>query len=214
MRREVLAKMILKELDPFHGGDEQAFAARISADRMAYYLRRYYRRSDSVDVLNGLRVRSGGTMARIDHLLLHAHGMLVIEREDISGRVQIDDDGNWTSWLDGRSQVLGSPITRAYVQALLLKAFLDKRVRQKGFFDNLELDVLVVVADDTEIEWPQTGRLIEVCNRDAVYDRVTQRFEQCRLGARGPGPLTEAERRTLGSFLCLSHWPRSEFEPE
>lgn len=206
--------MILKELDPFHGGDEQAFAARISADRMAYYLRRYYRRSDTVDVLNGLRIRSGGTMARIDHLLLHAHGMLVIEREDISGRVQIDDDGNWTSVVDGRALVLGSPITRAYVQALLLKAFLDKRVRQKGFFDNLELDVLVVVADDAEIEWPQTGRLVEVCNRDAVYDRVTHRFDQCRLAARGPGPLTEAERRTLGSFLCLSHWPRSEFEPE
>ena len=207
--------MILKELDPFHGGDEQAFAARISADRMAYYLRRYYRRSDTVDVLNGLRIRSGGSMARIDHLLLHAHGMLVIEREDISGRVLIDDDGNWTSVDDGgRELVLGSPIMRAYVQALLLKAFLDKRVRQKGFFDNLELDVLVVVADDAQIEWPQTGQLVEVCNRDAVYDRVTQRFEQCRQGARGPGPLTEAERRTLGSFLCLSHWPRSEFEPE
>ncbi|MCB2007264.1 MAG: NERD domain-containing protein, partial [Rhodoferax sp.] len=157
--------MILKELDPFHGGDEQAFAARISADRMAYYLRRYYRRSDTVDVLNGLRIRSGGSMARIDHLLLHAHGMLVIEREDISGRVLIDDDGNWTSVDDGgRELVLGSPITRAYVQALLLKAFLDKRVRQKGFFDNLELDVLVVVADDAQIEWPQTGQLVEVCN--------------------------------------------------
>ena len=86
--------MILKELDPFHGGDEQAFAARISADRMAYYLRRYFRRSSTVDVLNGLRIRSGGSMARIDHLLLHAHGMLVIEREDVGGRVQIDDDGN------------------------------------------------------------------------------------------------------------------------
>lgn len=206
--------MILKELDPFHGGDEQAFAARISADRMAYYLRRYFRRSDTVDVLNGLRIRSGGSMARIDHLLLHPHGMLVIEREDASGRVQIDDDGNWTLFEDGRPVVLGSPITRAYVQALLLKAFLDRRVRQKGFFDNLELDVLVVVADDAEIEWPQTGQLVEVCNRDAVYDRVTQRFEQCRLAARRPGPLTQVERRTLGSFLCLSHWPRSEFEPE
>lgn len=206
--------MILKELDPFHGGDEQAFAARISADRMAYYLRRYFRRSTSVDVLNGLRVRSGGSMARIDHLLLHAHGMLVIEREDVGGQLKIDDDGNWTSWADRRPLVLGSPITRAYVQALLLKAFLDKRVRQKGFFDNLELDVLVVVADDCEIEWPQTGQLIEVCNRDAVYDRVVQRFEQSRLAARGPVPLREAERRALGSFLCLSHWPRSEFEPE
>ncbi len=206
--------MILKELDPFHGGDEQAFAARISADRMAYYLRRYFRRSNTVDVLNGLRIRSGGSMARIDHLLLHAHGMLVIERESVGARVQIDDDGNWTSWVDGRPLALGSPITRAYVQALLLKAFLDKRVRQKGFFDNLELDVLVVVGDGSEIEWPQTGQLVEVCNRDAVYDRAAQRFDQCRLASRSPGPLSEVERRTLGSFLCLSHWPRSEFEPE
>lgn len=206
--------MILKELDPFHGGDEQAFAARISADRMAYYLRRYYRRSTSVDVLNGLRIRSGGTMARVDHLLLHDHGMLVIEREDVSGRVQIDDDGNWTCWADERPLVLGSPITRAYVQALLLKAFLDRRVRQKGFFDNLELDVLVVVADDCAVEWPQTGQLLEVCNRDAVFDRVSERFEHCRKAARAKGPLTEAERRTLGSFLCLSHWPRSQWEPD
>ncbi len=206
--------MILKELDPFLGGDEQAFATRISADRMAYYLRRYYRQSTSVDVLNGLRIRSGGTMAHIDHLLLHPLGMMVIGREDVSGRVQIDDDGNWTS-MDGKEPVaLGSPITRAYVQALLLKAFLDKRVRQRGFFDNLELDVLVVVADDSSIEWPQTGHLVEVCNRDAVYDRVTARFDQCRRAARGPGPLTEAERRTLGSFLCLSHWPRSDWEPD
>lgn len=206
--------MILKELDPFHGGDEQAFATRISADRMAYYLRRYFRRSTTVDVLNGLRIRSSGSMARIDHLLLHAHGMLVIEREDVKGLVRIDDEGNWTSLAGAEPLVLGSPITRAYVQGLLLKAFLDKRVRQKGFFDNLELDVLVVVDDEAEIEWPQTGQLVEVCKRDDVYDRITQRLEQCRLAARGPGALTEAERRTLGSFLCLSHWPRSEFESE
>lgn len=204
--------MILKELDPFHGGDDRALAARISADRMAYYLRRFYRRSTQVDVLNGLRVRSGGVIARIDHLLLHDHGMLVVEREDVSGLVRIDDDGQWTLLRDGGSEILGSPITRAYVQALLLKEFLDKRVRQRGFFDNLELDVLVVVSDDCEIEWPATGRLIEVCDRESVHDRVERRVQQCQQEARRPGPLTQAERRLLGGFLAHSHWPRSDFE--
>lgn len=205
--------MILKELDPFHAGDdERALAARISADRMAYYLRRYYRRDTRVDVLNGLRVPSGESIARVDHLLLHAHGMLVIERQDVGGQVQIDDDGQWTSWVGGRPLALGSPITRAYVQALLLKAFLDKRVRQKGFFDDIELDVLVVISDDCEIIWPQTGRLVEVCNREAVFDRVSRRLEQCRASATRPGPLTQAERRILGGFLRQSHWPASEFE--
>ena len=204
--------MILKELDPFHGGDEKAFAARISADRMAYYLRRHYRRSAEVDVINGLRIQSAGSMTRIDHLLLHAHGMLVIEREDIAGQVRIDDDGQWTTWVNGRMHSLGSPITRAYVQALLLKAFLDRRVRQKGFFDNLELDVLVVVSDDCEIRWPETGRLAEVCSREVLHDRVTSRLEQCRATARRPGPLTAAERRTIGWFLSSAHWPGSDME--
>lgn len=204
--------MILKELDPFHGGDDRAFAARISADRMAYYLRRYYRRSQEVDVVNGLRIRSGGSMARVDHLLLHADGLLVIEREDVEGPIQIDDDGQWSTWAHGEWVTLGSPITRAYVQALLLKSFLDRRVRQKGFFDNLELDVLVVVSDDCEIQWPDTGRLAEVCSREAVQDRVGKRLAQCRAAARGPGPLTAVERRTLGWFLRSAHWPGSDME--
>ena len=205
--------MILKELDPFHGGDDRALAARISADRMAYYLRRFYRRSTQVDVLNGLRVRTGGSIARVDHLLLHDHGLLIVEREDVSGAIGIDDDGQWTLTRDGATEILGSPITRAYVQALLLKEFLDKRVRQRGFFDKLELDVLVVVADDCEIEWPTTGRLVEVCERESVFDRVSRRLEQCQQEAQGPGPLTQVERRTLGNFLAHSHWPRSDMEP-
>lgn len=204
--------MILKELDPFHGGDDKAFAARISADRLAYYLRRYYRRSTEVDVINGLRIQSAGSMTRIDNLLLHSHGMLVIEREDVDGPVQIDDDGQWNAWMHGRMEFLASPITRAYVQALWLKAFLDRRVRQKGFFDNLELDVLVVVSDDCEIRWPQSGRLVEVCSREAIHDRVSARLAQCRAAARRPGPLTAVERRTIGWFLSSSHWPGSDME--
>ena len=210
---EVGAKMILKELDPFRGGDERALAERIPADRMAYYLRRFFRRSTEVDVLNGLRVRSGGSLARIDHLLLHDHGLLVVQREDVGGLVRIDDDGQWTLRRDGNSVILGAPITRAYVQALLLKELLDRRVRQRGFFDNLELDVLVVVSDDCKIEWPATGRLVEVCDRESAYDRISRRLEQCREAARRPGPLTPVERRTMGNFLIRWHWPGSDLQP-
>ena len=102
---------------------------------------------------------------------------------------------------------MGSPITNAYVQALLLKAYLDQRVRQKGFFDLLELDVLVLVADGCRMEWPQTGRLEEICNRDEVYDRVIWRIERCRSSATGDGLLPERERRILGEFLRRSHVP-------
>jgi len=206
--------MILKELDPFLGGPE-ALAARISADRMAYYLRRFYRRSETVDVVNDLTVYSGHSTARVDHLLLHGHGLLVLQREDVSGRIEIDDDGQWLQHGEGQLLPLGAPITRAYVHALLLKAFLDKRVRQKGFFDKLALDVLVVVSDNCEIEWPPTGRLAEVCSREQVFDRITECLAQSRLGVTpAAGPLNPSERRVLGRFLRMSHCPAPHTEED
>ena len=199
--------MILKELDPFHYGSQDALAVRVSADRVAYTLRRFFRRSTEVDVLNGLCVLAGSGFARVDHLLLHPFGLIVLQRESMAGRVRIDDDGQWVRRVEGVPVSVGSPITRAYVQALLLKSYLDSRVQQKGFFDQLELDVLVVVADDCQIEWPITGRLAEICNRDEVYDRVIWRIERCRRSATTPGLLSERERRILGSFLRRSHFP-------
>jgi len=200
--------MILKELDPFQGTSDEELAARISADRLAYYLRRYFRRSAEVDVMNGLRLRADSAYARVDHLLLHSHGLLVLEREDVTGAVRIDDDGDWMRCAPGEPTVaMGSPITRAYVQALLLKAVLDRRVRQKGFFDTLELDVLVVLSDDCTIEWPATGALVEVCHREQVFGRVSDRLVQCKEHETRPGALTSSERLILGEFLRKSHRP-------
>lgn len=197
--------MILKELDPFHYGGQHELAARVSADRVAYCLRRYFRRSTQIDVLNELRVLAGPALAHVDHLLLHPYGLIVLQRDDVVGRVRIHDDGDWLHWVDGAPVPIGSPITDAYVQALLFKSYLDKRVRQKGFFDRLELDVLVVVSDECEIEWPLTGRLAEVCNRDEIYDRVIWAVERCRGARPGPGLLSEPEREVLGAFLRRSH---------
>jgi len=87
--------MILKELDPFHGRTQQEIAARIAQDRMAYHLRRYFGRSGEVDVLNHLRVRSGEDRAHVEHLVLHPHGLIVLERAQLQGRVVVQDDGQW-----------------------------------------------------------------------------------------------------------------------
>lgn len=196
--------MILKELDPFRGSEADV-AARLQADRMAYYLRRHYKRSPEVDVLNELRVPSGHVLASIDHLLLHSYGFLLIAREPLSGAVCIDGEGRWQRREQDGLVDIGSPITRAYVQVLLMKSFLDRRVQQRGFFDRLELDVLVVVPDEVAIQWPASGPLVEVCRREEVFERADHRFRQFRQGTGADGPLTAAERQLLGEFLCRSH---------
>ena len=198
--------MILKELDAFVGNPDDV-DRRMQADRVAYALRRHYRRSRDVDVLNGLRLGSGRTAAEVDHLVVHAHGLLVVERWPVKGRVQIDIEGQWFTPHEGAALRLDSPITRAYVQALMLKALLDRRVRQRGFFDQLELDVLVVVDDDCIVQWPGSGPLAEVCKRDDLAQRIEQRIGQCRDAAPQAVPMTEAERRVLGDFLCRAHRP-------
>lgn len=199
--------MVLKELDPFHGRTQQEIAGRIAQDRMAYHLRRYFGKSEEVDVLNYLRVGTGNGVAHVDHLVLHPFGLLVIERENLSGRIQIKDDGQWVRWRQGSAGEMRSPITRAYLRALSLKAVLDRNVKQKGFFEGVELDVLVAVPDTNQIQWPTMGPLREVCNAEQVYERVNQRVVQCRRNATGPGLLTAPERRRLAEFLRALHRP-------
>ncbi len=199
--------MILKELDPFLGGSQDDIAHRIAQDRMAYHLRRYFGKSEEVDVLNYLRVSSGTVVTMIDHLVLHPFGLIVIERESLSEPIQIKDDGQWLRVRQDVPIEMRSPITRAYLRALSLKAFLDKKVRQKGFFDAIELDIIVSVPDTQRIRWPTMGVLPEVCNTDQVHERVNQRILQCRRTAVAAGVLTAPERRRLGEFLCSLHQP-------
>ena len=199
--------MILKELDPFLGGTQEEIAHRIAQDRMAYHLRRFFGKSEEVDVLNYLRVRSDSVVTLIDHLVVHPYGLIVIERESLSEPIQIKDDGQWLRWRADGPIEMRSPITRAYLRALSLKAFLDKKVRQKGFFDTVELDIIVAVSDVGKIRWPTMGVLPEICNTDQVHERVNQRILQCRRMATASGALTAPERRRLGEFLRSLHRP-------
>ena len=80
-------------------------------------------------------------------------------------------------------------------------------VRQKGFFDAIELDIIVSVPDTSRIRWPTMGVLSEICNTDQVHERVNQRILQCRRTATASGVLTAAERRRLGEFLRSLHQP-------
>lgn len=199
--------MILKELDPFLGGSHDEIAHRIAQDRMAYHLRRYFGKSEDVDVLNYLRVGSDTSVTQVDHLILHPYGLIIVERDNLQDRIQIKDDGQWLRWRGEQCVEIRSPITRAYLRALSLKAFLDKFVKQKGFFDSMELDVLVAVPDTARIVWPSMGPLPEVCETDQVHDRVNQRILQCRSAEAIRGVLTSPQRRTLGEFLRSLHRP-------
>ena len=124
---------------------------------MAHYLRRFFGSSAEVDVLNYLRIELGGEVAQMDHLVLHPYGLLIVESKSVSGSVQIKDDGQWIRWFAKQPQGMRSPVTQAKMQLMLLKELLDKTVKQKGFFDQVAMDVVVAISDSGTIQWPATG---------------------------------------------------------
>ena len=199
--------MIFKEMDQLDWRDQSAVMHRTADEQMPYYLRRYFGDSAEVDVLNQLRVISGGVVTQVDHLLLHPYGLVVVDSRSVSGRLQVREDGRWICLHHHQPRVIHSPVTLAYTQALSLKAFLVKKVRQKGFFDKVELDVLVAVPDTEAIEWPSAGALVEVCNADEVPGQINQRVAQYRGMGVGPGLLIPEQRRRLAEFLCVKHKP-------
>jgi hypothetical protein len=206
--------VIFKELDALDWQAGAGLARRAADEQMPYYLRRYFGESTQVDVLNQLCVTTGGVVTRIDHLLLHAHGLVVVDSHSVSGHLQVEEDGRWVCLEGSQMRVIRSPVTRAYEQALSLKAFLEKKVRQKGFFDRVELDVLVAVPDTEAIRWPRSGAQIEVCNADALPRLVNARIEQYRTLGVGPGLLVPQQRRRLAEFLVLKHRPHLVRPPQ
>lgn len=203
--------MILKELDPFSGHGVREVAGRKAEEQMAFYLKRFFGASSDVDILNYLRIDLAGEVAQMDHLVLHPYGLLVVESKSVSDGVQISDDGQWLRWFNKKPSGMPSPITQAKMQAALLKELLEKTVKQKGFFDDVRLDVLVAISDGGTIRWPASGALPEVCKADQVPERINQRIEQFRRVRQMPDVLTAKYRRTISDFLLKVHKPLERY---
>lgn len=199
--------MIRKELDPFDGTDKFAIAGQKAEKQMAFYLRRFFGSSVDVDILNYLRIDLNSEVAQMDHLVLHPFGLLIVESKSVSDGVQITDDGQWMRWFNRKPSGMASPITQAQLQGKLLKDLLEKTVKQKGFFDQVRVDVLVAISDSGTITWPKSGALPEVCKADQVPDRINYRIDQFRKLRKAPDILTPDHRRVIADFLIKVHKP-------
>lgn len=197
--------MIFKDLDPFTGSDKFSVAGRRAEEQMAHYLRRFFGGSSDVDILNYLRIDLGGEVAQMDHLVLHPCGLTIVESKSVAGSVQIKDDGQWIRWFNKQAQGMRSPVTQAQMQGMLLRELLSRTVKQKGFFDSVEFNVLVAISDTGTIQWPSAGALPEVCKADQVPERILRKVEQGRNA--GAAVLSAEHRRAIGDFLRSVHQP-------
>ncbi|MBD2096890.1 NERD domain-containing protein [Trichocoleus sp. FACHB-591] len=215
--------MIVKELDAFVSQNKFAKAGRIAEEQMAFYLRRAFSDEQKLYVFNDLRLEQGDDAAQIDHLILHRHGVVIIESKSVSKQVEVNQHGEWIRWFNGTPQGMPSPIQQARRQADFLKKYLnDHADRLRGkilglqtYFGGMGLDVLVAISDSGMIKRSEGMSLEEISKADQVVERVQAIVEKYRkanslfsLNLKDAGYwFNDEELSKVADFLVQHHRP-------
>ena len=218
--------MIVKELDAFVSQDKFAKAGRTAEEQMAFYLRRAFADEPKVYVFNGLRLEQDDDAAQIDHLILHRHGVVIIESKSVSEQVEVNQHGEWIRWFNRVPQGMPSPIQQARRQADFLKKYLNdhadslrgKILGLQTYFGGMGLDILVAISDAGLIKRPEGLALEEVCKADQVIDRVRAIVEKYRkanslfsLNLKDAGYwFNDEELARIVDFLVQHHRPLAQ----
>lgn len=216
--------------------NKPAYAGWEAERQMAFYLDRAFAGDTITQVFHGLRLRlpeehaatthaPDGDFFQIDHLVLHKHGIVLIESKSMYGEVQINKQGDWTRITPGRREGIPSPLNQARRQADSLRTLLQVNratLREKklfglvqGAFKHCPIECLVAIADHAVITGP--GRTDEVLKASSVDEAVKAIIERHRAGNSlftqktkqmeedGMYSFSETELFNLRAFLVSRH---------
>lgn len=199
--------MIFKELDQFQSDDKFAKSGRAAEEQMAFYFKRFFGNDPEILVLNGIRLEADGDAAQIDHLLIHSHGLSIVESKSVHGKIQIKDDGQWIRWFNGnQSKGMASPITQARLQERFFRGILGRASKNEELFAKFPIDLYVAISDSGVILWPQSGPIAGVCKADQVPDKIID--SNCtKAQVSGGLTLSKTNREKIAAFLVAANTP-------
>lgn len=122
--------MILKDKTQTSSASIKMDAGIKQEHDVAFYLRRAYKNSDHIMVLNDIRIEHDGESAQIDHLIVYTYGFVVVESKSIRGEVKVNEYGEWTRSYKGQWSGMPSPIKQAELQLKLLKQYLCANIEK------------------------------------------------------------------------------------
>lgn len=199
--------MIYKELDPFQSDDKFAKTGRAAEEQMAFYFKRFFGDDPDILVLNGIRLEANGDAAQVDHLVIHSHGLALVESKSVHGKIQIKEDGQWIRWFGGnQSRGMASPITQARLQEKFFRSVLGKAAKNEELFAKIPIDLYVAISDGGVIIWPPSGHIQSVCKADQVPDKI---IASIRSMAEWPRALvlSSVNRERIAAFLVANNKP-------
>lgn len=207
--------MIVKDNNNPTPSDKFEKAGYDAERKVAYYLRMAFGESSDLLILNDLRVESDDITAQMDHLVIHQHGIVIIESKSVAGKLQVQDDGQWIRWYSqgsGKDKSIGmpNPIKQAKLQGQTLMRVLSKAINEdaREALKALPVDVLVAFSNHNGGIFIAKDKTLypEVCPADAIDERLSEILERTSKNAL-TFSLSETNRAKLADFLIKSHKP-------
>jgi len=210
--------MIIKENSNTIPLDKFERAGYEAERKVAYYLKMAFDDSTQLLVLNDLRVEfDDGINAQMDHLIIHQHGLIIIESKSVAGKLQAQDDGQWVRWYSqssGKDRSVGmpNPIKQAKLQGKTLKRVLLKGTNEstRKILEEFPIDVLVTFSTSNGGVFIANDKSLypEICPADAVDDYVKAIIaNRANTAEEHNFILSEVNRMKLASFLVKAHKP-------
>ncbi|MCB1280694.1 MAG: NERD domain-containing protein [Salinibacterium sp.] len=218
--------MIAKEKTFTPSRNVQQQAGDAAEKQMAFYLRRQFGDHEkNVRVFNDLRLVHNDEAAQIDHLLMHKHGMIIIESKSVTSEIRVNPDLEFERMYRGKASGMKSPILQAKLQGELLRLLLNanaESLREKkvfglkqGGFKSCPMDLLVAISDKGRIVRKGKVSLPELKKADQIPDAAHELMERHRKGAKllsddgnwGVYSFTPGEMERITTFLLENHTP-------
>ena len=169
--------------------------AGINAERqLAHYLGRQFADDSRVDLFFGLRIpldRATGSRqdaVQMDALLIHCHGIAIIESKSVHDEVRVKKRGEWSRTWKGKALGMRSPVEQVKQQADALRTLLQTnrtKLRGKvnlglmqGGFRGCPIECFVAISDSGRITRDPPDSVPEVMKADQIADRVRKRIDR------------------------------------
>jgi hypothetical protein len=229
--------MIIKERDERKAADRFEQAGEQAERQLAFYLARQFGPNEpSVFVLHDLRIPAQGVSGidndavQVDHLLVHKHGLIIIESKSVTTKVRVNEHGEWQRLWDGAWRGMPSPIAQARRQGEALRALLHasrEGLRERkalglvqGGFRHCPIEIIVAISDGGIVESQGPTRPPEVVKADAAAEEARRIIDRHRAGGsmigvitgraepgQGDYVLTPTEMQRVCGFLVSRHQP-------
>ncbi|QNM96994.1 NERD domain-containing protein [Chitinimonas koreensis] len=214
--------MIVKDIDAYRCESKQEQAGYAAEKRLAWYLAQYFGDEPRLLILNDLRVVApDGDFCQVDHLLIHQYGLIIVESKSVSGKIQVNEQGEWKRWYfdaaakKDKSFGIQSPIKQGQMQARRLRRLMLSNAAEntRSAIEKMHIDVLVAISDGGEFLTRERERYQEVCKADQIDERIGELVKlRAQYHGEGDFVLSEQNKTRLAQWLAARHQPRPPSE--